>query len=125
MNATASMYPAPSARKHCKNFRGHSRRTTKYPPIKFPAAATSPPPALVLRAPLLLSPPPHPSPFPPPLCSSITPPPPLPPPTPLTSPPPPPSPSPRRKKLNQAQQAIRRPTQPVQPRLFQSIRSQQ
>ena len=24
MKATASMYPAPSARKYCRNFRGHS-----------------------------------------------------------------------------------------------------
>src|SRR5947207_14433229 len=38
------MYPAPSARKYCKYFRGQSRRTTKYPPTKFPAAATSPRP---------------------------------------------------------------------------------
>src|SRR5277367_5894897 len=44
-NATASMYPAPSAKKYCKYRRGHSRRTTKYPPIKFPAAATNPNPA--------------------------------------------------------------------------------
>src|SRR5277367_1009725 len=44
-NATASMYPAPSAKKYCKYFRGQSRRTTKYPPIKFPAAATNPNPA--------------------------------------------------------------------------------
>src|SRR5208282_2110093 len=44
-NATASIYPAPSAKKYCKNCRGQSRRTTKYPPIKFPAAATSPNPA--------------------------------------------------------------------------------
>src|SRR5712692_6797171 len=39
------MYPAPSARKYCRNFRGQSLRTTKYPPTKFPAAATSPSPA--------------------------------------------------------------------------------
>src|SRR5579863_8722247 len=44
-NATASMYPAPSAKKYCKYRRGQSRRTTKYPPTKFPAAATSPKPA--------------------------------------------------------------------------------
>src|SRR5882724_152745 len=44
-NATASMYPAPSARKYCRNCLGQSFRTTKYPPIKFPAAATSPSPA--------------------------------------------------------------------------------
>ena len=44
-NATASMYPAPSAKKYCKYFRGQSRRTTKYPPTKFPAAATNPSPA--------------------------------------------------------------------------------
>src|SRR5207249_836896 len=41
----ASMYPAPSARKYCRYFRGQSLRTTKYPPTKFPAAATSPRPA--------------------------------------------------------------------------------
>src|SRR5947209_4607254 len=45
MNATASMYPAPSARKYPRNFLGQSLRTTKYPPTKFPAAATSPSPA--------------------------------------------------------------------------------
>src|SRR5580692_4695167 len=44
-NDTASMYPAPSAKKYCKYCRGQSRRTTKYPPIKFPAAATNPSPA--------------------------------------------------------------------------------
>ena len=36
------MYPAPSARKYCKYFRDQSLRTTKYPPIKFPAAAINP-----------------------------------------------------------------------------------
>jgi len=41
-NATASMYPAPRARKYCRYCRGHSFRTTKYPPSKFPTAATSP-----------------------------------------------------------------------------------
>src|SRR6266850_824544 len=45
MKATASMYPAPNARKYCSTRRDHSLRTTKYPPIKFPAAATSPSPA--------------------------------------------------------------------------------
>src|SRR5437016_11308596 len=39
------MYPAPSARKYCRYLRGHSLRTTKYPPTKFPAAATRPSPA--------------------------------------------------------------------------------
>src|SRR5215469_687281 len=41
-NATLSMYPAPSAKKYCKYLRGHSRRTTKYPPSTLPPAATSP-----------------------------------------------------------------------------------
>src|SRR6266436_7470449 len=47
VNATASMYPAPSAIKQCRKRRGQSRRTTNKPPSKFPAAATTPSPAAI------------------------------------------------------------------------------
>src|SRR5262249_51775333 len=46
-NATASMDPAPSAKKNCKKCPRQSPPPQKYPPTKLPAAATSPNPAAI------------------------------------------------------------------------------